>query len=538
MVTRVGGLLRDMAVSAVFGTSAGADAFFVAFRIPNLFRRVVAEGASSAALVPVFTESLIRGGKEEAVRAAGAVGGAAFLVLAALTLIGMAAAGALTVAFAPGFAHDAAKQGMTVALTRWTFPYLLLVGAAAWAMGVLHTFRNFALPALGPLLLNLAIIVCVIWLAPHMRLPEYALVVGVLAGGLLQFLVQVPALRRLGMRLPMLANLWHPALLRTGRLVVPVVFGGAVYQINVLVATVFASLLPDGSVSYLWYADRVFEFPLGVVAVAVGTAALPSLAAQAKAGQTRLMADTIVDSLGLVLAFCLPAAIGLALLAPDIVALLFQRGRFSPQDAAMTAWALRAYVPGLLGVAVVRVLAAAFYAVEEPRAPVYAAIFALLVNVFFDVALMGPVHPFGPGLDWWAGSLIAKAGDVVRIVDMRHAGLALATGIAATANACVLLVMLLRRLPELRLAPLARSLALHLSASAAMAAAIVVLQLALQSSSPVLEWAQRPALRVALSIVTGTAVYAVCAMSLGSAEIRELAGLFRVRLGRDLKRDS
>ncbi|MBI5506389.1 MAG: murein biosynthesis integral membrane protein MurJ [Deltaproteobacteria bacterium] len=541
LVSRVGGLSRDVAVSAVFGTSAGADAFFVAFRIPNLLRRVVGEGASSAALVPVFTDSLIRGGPAAAARAAGAVGGAAFLVLAALTLVGMAAAEPLTAAFAPGFARDAAKQAMTATLTRWTFPYLILVGAAAWAMGVLHTHRRFALPALGPLLLNLAIIACVVWLAPHLRSPEYALVAGVLIGGLLQFLVQVPALHGLGLRPAMLANLSDPALRRTRALVVPVVFGGAVYQINILVATVFASLLPNGSVSYLWYADRIFEFPLGVVAVAVGTAALPSLAAQAKAGQTLAMADTVAHSLGLVLAFCVPAAVGLALLAPDIVAVLLQRGRFSPQDAAMTTWALRAYLPGLLGVAVVRVLAAAFYAVERPRVPVYAAMLALLVNAFFDVALMGPVDLSGAAADWWGAGWIAEVGAAVSVVDLRHAGLALAAGIAATVNAVVLLVLLRRRLPQLPLAPVGRSATRHAAAALAMAAAIVALQSALRwaSQAPAVPvWAYGPAPRLALSIAVGGAVYAACAIALGSVEVRELVGMIRARGGRTLTRAS
>jgi len=530
--------MRDMAVSAVFGTGAGADAFFVAFRIPNLFRRIVGEGASSAAMVPVFTESLLREGSGGAARAAGAVGGVGFVVVAALTLLGMAMAGPLIAAFAPGFLDNAGKAAMTVELTRWTFPYLLLIGASAWAMGVLHTFRHFALPALGPLLLNLAIIACALGLAPHLGTPEYGLVAGVLGGGLLQFLVQVPALQQLGLRPRMLVNPRHPAVRRTARLVAPVVFGGAVYQINILVATMFASLLPDRSVSYLWYADRVFEFPLGIVAVAVGTAALPSLAAQAKAGDRVAMADTVAHSLKLALAFCVPAAVGLALLAPDIVTLLFERGRFTPQDAQMTAWALRAYVPGLLGVALVRVLAAAFYAVERPRAPLYAAVLALVVNVFFDVALMGPVAASGADAGSSAGAWIAGFGNSVRIADMRHAGLALATGIAATANAAVLAVVLSRRLPELRLERVARSLGLHALASAVMAAVIVGVQYAVDAAPAALVWAQRPSIRTLLAITTGGAVYAACAMALGSGEVIELAAMLRTQLGRSVRRSS
>ena len=361
----------------------------MAFRIPNLFRRVVGEGATSAAFVPVFTGSLARDGKSGAIQAAASVGGAAMLVLGSGVLLGMLAAGPITELFAPGFSSDPAKAELTQTLTRWTFPYLLFVGAGAWAMGLLNTFRNFWVPALGPILLNLTIILCALALAPLLPVPVYALVVGVLVGGFLQFSIQLPWLWRLGFRPSGLLKLGHPAVRRVGRLILAAVFGGAVYQINILVATVFASLLPARSVSYLWYADRVFEFPLGIVAVAVGTAALPSLSIQAKSGRLNEMAAAVEHSLRLSWALCLPAAVGLFLLAPDIVSLLFERGRFSAIDTELTAWALRAYIPGLLGVAAVRVLVTSFYALEMPRIPVYAAMVALLVNAYFDLALMG-----------------------------------------------------------------------------------------------------------------------------------------------------
>ena len=334
MVSRVAGLARDVAVSAVFGTGPWADAFFVAFRIPNLMRRVVAEGATSAAFVPVFSESLASGGPGAAIRAAGAVGGAAVALLSVLTVAGMAAAGPLTRMFAPGFSRDAAKEALTVSLTCWTFPYLLLVGAAAWAMGVHHTFRRFALPAAGPVLMNLAIIACALGLAPRMQAPAYALVAGVLIGGAAQLAVQMPSLWRIGLRPAMLVQPGHPAVRRCGRLVFAALLGGSVYQVNVLVATVFASLLPAGTVSYLWYADRVFEFPLGIVAVAVGTAALPSLSTQAAARHFDGMGETVMHAMSLTIAFCLPAAIGLLLLSHDITALLFERGSFAANDTA------------------------------------------------------------------------------------------------------------------------------------------------------------------------------------------------------------
>lgn len=520
--SRVAGLLRDAAVSAVFGTGPGADAFFVAFRIPNLMRRVVAEGAASAAFVPVLTESLGSGGPAATVRAAGAVGGAAVVVLALLTLAGMAAAGPLTGLFAPGFARDAAKEALTVSLTRWTFPYLLLVGTAAWAMGVQHTFRRFALPALGPILMNLAIILFALGLAPRMEAPAWALVAGVLVGGLLQVAVQGPSLWRLGLRPAMFLEVAHPAVRRCGRLMVAAVLGGSVYQLNVLVATVFASLLPAGTVSYLWYADRVFEFPLGIVAVAVGTAALPSLSAQASARHYEGMAETVVHAMSLTVAFCLPAAVGLLLLSGDITALLFQRGSFGPRDTAMTAWALQASVPGLLGVGLVRVLSSAFFALEKARVPVVSGVATLVVGALLSVALMGPAEA---GPVWWGGAMVATLQRAIALGDLRHAGLSLATGLASTANALFLFLVLRRLLPGMRLGSFVRSAALHGGAALLMAAAVFAW------TSLAASWAFHGALalRVAVGVGGGCAVYLAAAATMGSVEIREVLAAMRGR---------
>lgn len=515
MVSRVAGLARDAAVSAVFGTGAGADAFFVAFRIPNLMRRVVAEGATSAAFVPVFTESLASGGPKAAIRAAGAVGGAAVLLLAALTVAGMAASAPITHLFAPGFSRDAAKEALTASLTCWTFPYLLLVGAAAWAMGVHHTFRRFGLPAFGPVLMNLSIIAFALGAAPRMEAPAYALVAGVLVGGALQVAVQAPSLWRLGLRPAMFTEFGHPAVQRCGRLMVAALLGGSVYQVGVLVATMFASLLPAGTVSYLWYADRVFEFPLGIVAVAVGTAALPSLSSQATAGHLEGMAETVVHAMSLTIAFCLPAAVGLLLLSHDITALLFERGNFGAHDTAMTAWALQASVPGLLGVGLVRVLSAAFFALERPRVPVLAGVSTLVLGALLSVALMGPAEQ-GPA--WWGGDALAALQRTLAVADLRHAGLSLATGLSSTVNAALLLLVLRRILPAMNLGRLARSTLLHLAAAGVMFAVV------LAWTHVAASWSFHGAvmLRVGVAVAGGCACYLGSAALLGSGEILEL----------------
>lgn len=525
-VSRVAGLARDIVIGALFGASPAADAFFVAFRIPNLMRRVVAEGATSTAFVPVFTAFRVEEGDHGAARAAAAVGAAAVAVLAVLVVFGVVFSDPLISLFAPGFASSPEKRELTVSLTRWTFPYLFFVGLAAWAMGCLHTFRRFTAPAIGPVLLNLSIIACALLLAPTLERPVYALVAGVLIGGFLQFAVQAPSLRACGVRVRDMAATGHPAIRRVGGLMVATLLGATVYQINILVATVFASLLPDRSVSYLWYGDRVFEFPLGIIAVAVGTAALPSLSGQATAKAYGEMASSLGYSLRLVWALCLPATIGLWMLAPLIVSVLFQRGEFTAQDSAMTAWALRSYCAGLLGVASVRILAAAFYAMETPRIPVAAGMIALVVNAVADLALMGPTDPTAP---WRGARAVAQLGDLLRIADLDHAGLALGTSVAATVNAVVLLALVRRRLPAILFGPLAVSLVRHAAAGAVMAASLVGLRWGLAATVDGLPaW-----LELCAAVGVGAGVFLVSAVLLGSEELGRIVAALPGRRGRN-----
>jgi len=522
LLSRIGGLARDVVIGALFGASASADAFFVAFRIPNLFRRIVAEGASSTAFVPVFTSRLVEGGRSAALLSAGAVGRASGITLTLIVLVGVVFSEQVVALFAPGFSSDPAKRALTVELTAWTFPYLLLVGMGAWAMGTLHTFKRFAAPAYGPILLNISIIAAALGLSGVFDRPVFALVVGVLVGGAFQFGVQLPALWREGMRPRHLLVRGDAAVRRVGGLLVPTLFGGAVYQFNILVATILASLLPDRSVSYLWYADRIFEFPLGIIAVAIGTAALPSLAEQASARRWEQMADSVSYSLRLVWALCIPATVGLWLLAPLIVRVLFERGEFDAIDTVQTAWALRAYVVGLLGVASVRVLVSVFYAMELPRIPVSVATLALFVNGFSDVALMGPTDPAAP---WWGAAWFAAVGETLAIADLRHAGLALGTSIAATINALVLFGLARRRLPDLTIGKLLPSLAIHSTAAVAMAACVV----AGVRVVPALSGTTHAWPTVLIVVPLGMAVYVAASWLLGSREMRDMGAMLSRR---------
>jgi putative peptidoglycan lipid II flippase len=440
VLSRVTGLARDVVVGYLFGAGAGADAFFVAYRIPNLFRRFVAEGAATAAFIPIFTGYLTVGPRSEADRAARVLGTTMGVVLAAIAILGFAFASPIAALFAPGFAGTPGKLELTGSLARLVFPYLFLVGMVAAAMGVLNSLRNFAAPAYAPIVMNVVMMITALALTPWLGV--YGLAVGVLAGGVGQLLSQVPALRRLQVPLVPLWEPRHPAVARLGLLLLPTLFGSAVYQINVMVSTMFASLLPTGSVAYLWYAERLFEFPLGVFAVALSTAALPSFAALAKQDPAEFR-ETVSFALRAMNLIAIPAAVGLALMAEPVTSVLFWRGEFTAADALQTSLAVRFFALGLWSVAAVRVIVPAFYALEDTRTPVAAAAVAFLANFTFAAAFLGPVSGRG---DSALGQLLVGASHVLGVLDLRHGGLALATSLSATVNLVLLCTLLGRRL--------------------------------------------------------------------------------------------
>jgi putative peptidoglycan lipid II flippase len=422
LASRVLGFVRDMVVALAFGAGPITDAFFVAFRIPNMLRRLLAEGALSTALVPVFTEYVTTRPRDEFIRMLRAVGAAALVVLAVTTLLGIAASPWLVRIIAPGFADDPGQMRVAVLLTRVMFPYLLLVGLAALAMGVLHAHGRFFAAALGPAVLNVAIIVAVVLLATRLEPPVLSLAVGVLAGGAGQVLIQVPSLRRLGLLVSPSADLGHPALTRVGRLLVPAVFGLAAVQVSVFVNTLLASLLPGGSISFLYYADRVMEFPLGVFGIALASAALPAMSRQAAAGDHRGLADTVNFTLRLAMYVTVPASLGLIVLSTPITRVLFERGRFGPEDTVATAQALAWYAVGLVGFSIARIVAQAFYALGEPGTAVKLGLLSVAANVVAAVALMEP---------------------------LAHGGLALASSVGGYVNVALLLWVARRRLGRL-----------------------------------------------------------------------------------------
>jgi putative peptidoglycan lipid II flippase len=418
LTSRVLGFVRDMIVALAFGAGPITDAFFVAFRIPNILRRLLAEGALSTAIVPVFTEYASAGSRDEFRRLLRAILGAALVALSVTVVLGIVAAPWIVRAIAPGFAADPGQERLAVLLTRVMFPYLVLVGLSALAMGVLNAEHRFFAAALGPAVLNVGMIAGVLALSGHIDPPILALAVGVLAGGVGQLLVQLPDLRGSGLLVGPSRELRHPALARVAGLLLPAVFGLAAVQVMVFVNTLLASLLPPGAISFLYYADRVMEFPLGVFGIALASASLPAMSRQAAAGDTRALAGTLNFALRLAVYICVPATVGLLVLGSPITRILFERGRFTAADSLATTDALTGYTVGLVGFATARIAAQAFYAVGEPGTAVRVGVIAIAANVVAAIALMRPLG---------------------------HAGLAYASSIGAYVNVLALLWLARRR---------------------------------------------------------------------------------------------
>lgn len=524
LMSRITGLIRDAVVSYLFGAGIAAEAFFVAFRFPNLFRRLVGEGAMSVAFVPVFSDYLANRSREESERALRAVLGGAFVVLLVMSAGGAALAGIWVDVFAPGFAATPSLRDLAVELTRILFPYLTFIGLVAVLAGYLNACRHFVAPALSPALFNVVLIAAGLALYALLGMQVQALAYGVLIGGACQLALQLAVLRARGVALRPLGELWRPrheAVRRALALLLPAALGMAIFQVNLMVGTMLASTLPLGSVSYLWYADRVFEFPLGLFVAALGTAALPSMSSQAARGDVAGMRDSLGFALSLMNFVAVPATVGLILLAEPITALLFQRGAFGAVETAMTAQALRAYALGLWPVAAVRLLAPAFYALGDARTPVYVALVAVVTNVVSGVMLMGPVSA-GAVPQW----LVDFAGRV-SVADLDHGGLALATSIAAMVNAACLAALLARRLgagPDGVAGSLLRS-----------AAATLPMALAVYASA---RWwgadgglAER-AVALGASIALGIVVFGTAALLLGGREIEQARALVTERIRR------
>jgi putative peptidoglycan lipid II flippase len=393
LLSRVAGLVRDMVFAFLFGAGRAADAFNIAFTIPNVFRRLLAEGALSIAFVPVFTEYKATRSEEESRHLYNVTFTLFLIVLAVMTVVGVAASPALVRLFAPGFEDD--KFALTVFLNRLVFPYLFFIGLTSLMIGILHTHRHFAAPAAAPVLLNAAIISAALLLSGVVEPPITAMAIGVLVGGLLEVLLQLPFVRLKGVRLRLRWDPAHRAVKKMLTLMGPAAFGIAVYQINILVSRALASLLPEGSVTYIYYSDRFLELPLGVFAVAVATVALPSLSEHASLKQMDKLKETLSFALRLTMFVCIPAMVWMAVCREPLIATLLQRGAFSHQDTLATCQVFLMASLGIWAVAGIRNLVPAFYAQKDVKTPVAIAFVAFLTNAGAGLILMWPMGPAG-----------------------------------------------------------------------------------------------------------------------------------------------
>jgi putative peptidoglycan lipid II flippase len=412
LISRVLGFVRDALIARIFGAGLATDAFFVAFRIPNLLRRLFAEGAFAQAFVPILAEYRTREGDAGTKLLVDRTATLLALALVAVSLLGIALAPVIIYVSAPGFSANAEKFDMTVAMLRVTFPYILFISLVSLAGGILNTWRKFAVPAFTPSLLNVSFIVAALFFAPYFNPPVMVLAWAVFAGGVLQLALQIPYLAKIGM-LPRPRLAWRdPGVRRILLLMGPAVLGVSVSQLSLIINTIFASFLENGSVSWLYYADRLMEFPTGLLGVALGTVLLPSLS-KYHAEKDGAAFNRLLDwGLRLTLMLALPAALALAVLAVPLIATLFHYGAFGVHDLMMTRQALMAYAIGLLGLIMVKVLAPGFYARQDIRTPVKIAIITLLATQVLNAALIMP---------------------------LKHAGLALSIGLGACLNAGLLL---------------------------------------------------------------------------------------------------
>ena len=411
LLSRILGYVRDFFIARVFGAGLPTDAFFVALRIPNLLRRMFAEGAFSQAFVPILAEVRNRESPEDTRALVDCVSTVLFLVLLLAAAIGMALAPLVVYVSAPGFAAEPGKFDLTVAMLRITFPYIVFISLVALAAGVLNTWSRFAVPAFTPVLLNVSFIIGAAFFAERFDPPVLVLAWAVFVGGALQLAFQLPFLWKIGMLPRWRLDLKHPGVARVLKLMAPALFGVSVSQISLLINTIFASFLVTGSVSWLYYADRLMEFPAGVLGAALGTILLPSLSKIHASGAPLEYSRLLDWGLRLSLLLALPAAAALAVLAMPLIATLFHYGRFSAEDAWMTREALVAYSLGLVGMILVKILAPGFYARQNVMTTVKIGLATLAATQLMNLAFIGP---------------------------LKHAGLALAIGLGACLNAALL----------------------------------------------------------------------------------------------------
>ena len=498
LVSRIAGFVRDVLTAALLGAGPVADAFFVALRLPNLFRRLFAEGAFAVSFVPMFSATMTREGRPAAIGFAEQALAIMVAVLVPFTLLTMLAMTAVVAILAPGFIDDPERFVLAVEFCRITFPYLLLMSLVALLGGVLNAVDRFAPFAAAPIIFNLTLIAGLVFAAPHLPTAGHALSWAVAVAGMLQLAIIGWSCHRAGLRLRLVRPRLSPAMAKLFRLMAPGAVGAGVLQLNIFVGTLLASLLPAGAVSYLYYADRLYQLPLGVIGIAMGTALLPSMSRQMADGALDAAATTMNRAVEFALLFTLPATAALIVIPQPIIATLFQRGAFGAAETAATGAALAAFAAGLPAYILVKVLSTAFFARHDTTTPVRYAIAATVANVVMSAVLIWPLG---------------------------HVGIALATGLSAWLNVA-LLVRTLRRRRIYRLDDrLKRRLPRQVAASVGMGAAVYAAATLLQAPLGGGEGVR--ALALAGLVGGGAAVFFVLAQITGAATLADLRTLRR-----------
>jgi len=417
-LSRIAGYARDVVIAYFFGASAATDAFWVAFRIPNLLRRLFGEGSLTISFIPVFTQYLETKDKEEAKKIADAVFTILVFLLVLISIGGILLSPYIVKLFAAGF--DQSTFDLAVSLNRIMFPYILFISLTALSMGVLNSLRHFFAPAISPVILNICIIIAVLFFYNNFNVPVYAAAAGVIAGGVLQFLFQLPFLYGRGFLFSVRKQVRHPAVKKIGLLIIPQLFGVAVYNLNILVNTQYASFMSEGTISYLYFSERLIEFPLGIIAVSIATVLLPSLSSHVANKDFDKFRETYSFTLRLMFFILIPALVGLIVLREPICNLLYQRGEFDYAATIFTSQALLGYAVGLWAVGGIRITAPAFYSMQDTKTPVIIAFIAFIAN-----AVLGYVLGFTLGY--------------------KHTGLALASSISSIINFLLLFYIIEKR---------------------------------------------------------------------------------------------
>ena len=419
--SRILGFLRDIILAKLMGTGLNADAFFVAFRIPNLFRDMVGEGATNSALVPVFSEYKEKKSRMELWNFVSVIFISSLMILSLITICGIVFAPYIVRLIAPGFIEDPHKLDLTIHLTRIMFPYLIFIGLTAYCMGLLYTFRSFYSPAFSPCLLNISIIGSALVVSRSLKEPVFGLAAGVLIGGVAQLAVQIVPLMKQGIKIRRPKSLAHPGAIKAGKLLIPRLFGAAVYQLTIFIDTFCASLsfiIGAGGISAIYYANRIIQFPMGIISVALASAILPTLSGFAVRKDIEHLRKTLLFSLKNIIFVMLPIGAFILLLSTPIIRILFQRGEFGVYSTTITSSALMFYCIGLVSYGGIKILVTAFHSLQDTKTPVRVAVWCLVINTVLNFILM------------WR---------------LKVGGIALASAIAATIDFAVLLFLIDKR---------------------------------------------------------------------------------------------